>query len=65
MKYSIIILFFYSFSLSANIFEDILCGKYDASIYPSKTEFKGSVESEITEIGLEEFFNEVDKIDQV
>ncbi|QCZ92192.1 hypothetical protein [Salinimonas iocasae] len=63
MKYSLIILFVYSFSLSANIFEDISCGKYDASIYPSKTEFKGSVESEITEIGIEEFFNEVDKID--
>lgn len=63
MKYSIVILFLYSFSLSANIFEDISCGEYDASIYPNKTQFKGSVGREISEIGIEEFFNEVDKID--
>ncbi|MBA6288578.1 hypothetical protein [Colwellia sp. MB3u-4] len=63
MQFSIFILFLFSFSLSANIFENISCGEYDASIYPNKTEFKGSTEREITEVGVNEFFDELGETD--
>jgi len=63
LQYSIFILFLCSFSISANIFESITCGKYDGSIYPNKTEFKGSVEREVTDVGINEFFDELGKIE--
>jgi len=58
----IFILLFCSFSISANIFEDITCG-YDASKYPNKTEFKGSAEREVSEVGVKEFFDKLGTTD--
>ncbi|WP_242441742.1 hypothetical protein [Pseudoalteromonas piscicida] len=45
------------------MFEDISCGASDASKYPNKTEFKGSVEREVTEVGVKEFFDGTGKTD--
>jgi hypothetical protein len=59
----IFILLLCSFSVSANVFEEISCGAYDASKYPNKTEFKGSAEREVSEVGVKEFFDELGEAD--
>lgn len=41
--------FFLSFSATASIFEDIICGYYSGSEFPYKKMFKGAVETEISE----------------
>ncbi|KAA1154262.1 hypothetical protein [Pseudoalteromonas fuliginea] len=59
MQILIFILLLCSFSISANVFEEISCGVYDASKYPNKTHFKGSTHREISEIDVKEFFDEL------
>ena len=59
MQILIFILFLCSFSISANVFEEISCGAYDASKYPNKTKFKGSTDREVADIGVKEFFDEL------
>ncbi|WP_394193124.1 hypothetical protein [Pseudoalteromonas atlantica] len=56
MKYFTIIALLLSFNSFANIFEKINCGSYETTKYPNKTVFKGTVKSEVTEVGVKEFF---------
>ncbi|MAO30176.1 MAG: hypothetical protein CL595_07920 [Alteromonas sp.] len=63
MQILIFILLLCSFSVSANLFEDMKCGAYDASKYPNKTEFKGSAEREVSDSGVKEFFDELGETD--
>lgn len=56
MKYYTIIALLLSFNSFANIFVKMNCGSYEPTKHPNKKVFKGTVKSEVTEVGVKEFF---------
>lgn len=56
LKYFTIIALLLSFNSFTNIFGKINCGSYEPTKYPNKKVFKGTVKSEVTEVGVKEFF---------
>ena len=55
MKYFTIIALILSFNSFANVFEKINCASYEPTKYLNKTVLKGTVKSEVTEVGVKEF----------
>jgi len=55
LKYFTIIALILSFNSFANVFEKINCASYEPTKYLNKTVLKGTVKSEVTEVGVKEF----------